>query len=186
MNGLTDSGTDVEQVNLLPQRSQHRAEEPPTPLQSKALYVMPDTNAFLNHLNCIEQSLRRGDKIIYHVPFVVTLELKRQCESMLYPEVIRKKAQYSVRFINEANESWPNKFQLQFPEDDCSHNIYINEYDDRIVSCTIKLKNRGNTVIVLTEDIGLSVKLRACYVNILNAKSVDKVPLHTFPLQYPD
>lgn len=185
-NNSNNNITNIEDTNFSPEFPQQKGKssQPLQPIpKSKPIYVLPDTNAFLSYLSCIQNSLRRGDMVTFHVPNIVKRELEKQSiSSTYYPKALSEKAQDCLRFLN----AWSLKLKLQSREEDSNFEIQINENDDRIVSWAIKLKNRGNTVIVLTEDIGLSIKLRACLVNVLSAKSISKMPIHNFPLEFPE
>lgn len=149
--------------------------------QTQPIYVIPDTNAFIDDLPLIEHALRRGDQVQFFIPHIVTRELNHIKDSHKKTRKLRDRAQECIRFINSSSDDVPNKFKIQSIEEHKVNEVKAVDNDDYILNCVYQVKkNFTSKIIVLTSDQGLKILVEPSNVKVISAKPIKCKPLETF------
>lgn len=144
-------------------------------LNPSSIYVIPDTNIFLQHLTFIKDLLERpiqnNTAIILYVPYVVIEELdklKGQKDRSISTLAMR-----AVKYLNEKLENRDKSIRGQTVVDSLREIIPVKFADDGILNCCLQLKEKKLRSLLLSNDINLRNKALINDVRALSSADVE-------------
>lgn len=144
-------------------------------LNPSSIYVIPDTNIFLQHLTFIKDLLERpiqnNTAIILYVPYVVIEELdklKGQKDRSISTLAMR-----AVKYLNEKLENRNKSILGQTVVDSLREIIPVKFADDGILNCCLQLKEKKLRPLLLSNDINLRNKALINDVRALSSADVE-------------
>lgn len=151
--------------NHVPQYNEDMAVEAST----DPVYVIPDTNVFIDSLISIEMIIKKECRYDILIPFVVLQELDQlKCQTGKYS--VCSKASSAIQYIYEQLRLRNPRLQGQKAADDKVHVIDVASPDDRILNCCLQFKNRLMDIILVTNDKNLSNKALLNGIETINSR----------------